>query len=340
MRFFISIRLVQLYCLIIRLLNMNSKSLMIKCFLATLIILFTSSFMFKTESSRPVISEKDFNACFPQRNKFYTYSAFSKAVSEMSFIKIKIEKRGDWIYKITRTDKRTNKSVTVRQDKDWDETWAKAKPYTILNIDYGNFCSDKNLGANKKELAALFAHIAHETRNGTNNKFNDGLMLITESNTNADYVVQNVIYPAVAGKKYYGRGPLQLSYNGNYGFASDCIFGNKNTLLNNPDLVNSDPVLAFKTAIYFWMTPQSLKPSAHDVMTGKWTPTVSDTQKNYRSGFGMTINIINGKLECNKGDDNNAMKDRIGFYQYFLKKFHINDVNCACSCGQMTPFAE
>jgi len=54
----------------------------------------------------------------------------------------------------------------------------------------------------------------------------------------------------------------------------------------------------------------------------------------------MTINIINGKLECNKGDDNNAMKDRIGFYQYFLKKFNINDVNCACSCGQMTPFAE
>ncbi|MBC6109803.1 chitinase [Pedobacter fastidiosus] len=296
----------------------------------------------KTENvgSKPVISEKDFNSCFPLRNKFYTYSAFSKAVSEMSFIKIKIEKRGDWIYKITRTDKRTNKATTVRQDKDWNETWAKTKPYTTLDIDYGSFCTNENPTINKKELAALFAHMAHETRNGVNNKFDDGLMLITESNKNADYITQNVVYPATVGKKYFGRGPLQLSYNGNYGFASDCIFGNKKTLLNNPDLVSSNAVLAFETAIYFWMTPQSLKPSAHDVITGKWIPTSSDAQKNYKSGFGMTINIINGKLECNNGDNNTAMKDRIGFYQYFLKKFNINDANCACSCGQMAPFAE
>lgn len=309
-----------------------------------IMVLASSSFGFsyKTEKViyKPVISEKDFNSCFPIRNRFYTYSAFSKAVLEMSFIKIKIEKRGDWIYKITRTDKRTNKAITVRQDKDWDEAWAKAKPYTILNVDYGSFCADKNPTINKKELAALFAHMAHETRNGTNNKFNDGLMLIAETDKNATYITANLIYPATAGKKYYGRGPLQLSYNGNYGFASDCIYGNKNTLLNNPDLVSSDSVIAFETAIYFWMTPQSLKPSAHDVIIGKWIPTISEAQKNYKSGFGLTINIINGKLECNQGDGNTAMNDRIGFYQYFLKKFNINDANCACSCGQMAPFAE
>lgn len=27
-------------------------------------------------------------------------------------------------------------------------------------------------------------------------------------------------------------------------------------LLNNPDLITSDPVVAFKVALWFWMTPQ------------------------------------------------------------------------------------
>ncbi|WP_316803868.1 chitinase [Pedobacter nototheniae] len=280
---------------------------------------------------KPILSEKEFNLCFPTRNKFYSYSAFEAAFNEMASIKIKIEKRGDWIYKISRKDKKTGKITVVRQDKDWEENWAKQKPYQITDIDYADFCTSK------KELAAIFAHMAHETRNGMNNKFNDGLMLVQEAATDSAYISQNVIYPAVKGKKYYGRGPLQLSYNGNYGFASDCIFGDKNILLNNPDLVSSDAKIAFKTAIYFWMTPQSLKPSAHDVITGKWKPTAAESQKGYTSGFGMTINIINGKLECGKGQNVPAMKDRIGFYQHFLEIFKIKDVNCSCSCAQMQP---
>ena len=59
---------------------------------------------------------------------------------------------------------------------------------------------------NKKELAAFFAHIAHETRHGENSKYNDGLMLIHELNTNLPYIADNDEYPPVPGKKYYGRG--------------------------------------------------------------------------------------------------------------------------------------
>ncbi|TCD11138.1 hypothetical protein EZ449_06485 [Pedobacter frigidisoli] len=305
-----------------------------------ILLLFFSFGLVKVQAiQKEIISEKDFNNCFPLRNKFYTYTAFTKAFSEISFIKIKVEKRGDWIYKITRTDKRANKTTLVRQDKDWNEVWAKAKPYSSIDVDYGDFCTNKESNINKKELAAFFAHIAHETRNGINNQFNDGLMLINEIDTNAAYFTENIIYPAVAGKKYYGRGPLQLSYNGNYGFTSDCIFGDKNTLLNNPSLISINPVLAFETAIFFWMTPQGSKPSAHQVMTGNWNQTSADKQNGYTSGFGLTINIINGKLECGKGEDTAPMLDRIGFYQYFLKKFKIIDDNCACSCAQMTPFS-
>ena len=280
-------------------------------------------------------SEKQFNDLFPQRDKFYTYSAFIKAVNQLGHIKIKVIRRAVSVYQITRTDKLTGKSVIVRQDEDWNEDWAKKKPDSSYIVDYGSFCSEMGLLTDKKELAAFLANIAHETRHGENGKYNDGLMYIHELNTSLPYVADNDTYPPVPGKKYYGRGPLQLSYNGNYGYASDCIFGDKKVLLNNPDLVQTDPVVAFEVAIYFWMTPQTQKPSAHDVMIGKWQPKAADITQNRKPGFGMTINIINGAVECGQGDAMFNMNDRIGFYRYFLKKFGVNDPNCACSCGNM-----
>ena len=50
-----------------------------------------------------------------------------------------------------------------------------------------------------------------------------------------------------------------------------------------------------------------------DVMTGNWTPGADDLMKGRLPGFGMTINIINGGLEC--GQPNNPkVEDRVGFY--------------------------
>jgi predicted chitinase len=284
------------------------------------------------------LSEKQFNDLFPLRDKFYSYAAFEKAVKEMSQVKVKIVRRDVSIYQFTRTDKSTGKSTVIRQDEDWNEDWAKKKPDSSYVIDYGNFCSEKDPETNKKELAAFFAHIAHETRHGENAKYNDGLMFIHESNTSLSYIADNDAYPPVSGKKYYGRGPIQLSYNGNYGYASDCIFGNKNVLLKTPGLVETDPVISFKTAIYFWMTPQTYKPSAHDVMIGKWRPNAADNAASRVPGFGMTINIVNGEVECGKGENMYNMNDRIGFYQYFLKKLGVSDANCACSCGSMKSY--
>ena len=55
----------------------------------------------------------------------------------------------------------------------------------------------------------------------------------------------------------------------NYQQAGDAIGAD---LVGNPDLVSTDPVISFKTAIWFWMTAQSPKPSCHDVILGNWTP--------------------------------------------------------------------
>jgi hypothetical protein len=284
------------------------------------------------------ISEKQFNDLFPLRDKFYTYAAFIKAVDELGNIKIKVTRRSVSVYQFIRTDKTTGKATTIRQDSDWNEPWAKQKPDSTYTIDYGAFCAEKDAATNKKELAAFFANVAHETRHGENGKYNDGLMYTHEVNTSLPYFGESDEYPPVPGKKYYGRGPLQLSWNGNYGYASDCIFGNSKILLNNPDLLQNDPVAAFKAALFFWMTPQTYKPSAHDVMIGKWQPTAADKAQGRTPGFGMTINIINGGIECNKGDSMPSMTDRIGYYQHFLTKLGVSDANCACSCGKMAAY--
>ena len=285
-----------------------------------------------------LISEKQFNDLFPQRDKFYIYSAFVKAANQLANVKVKVTRRAVSVYQLIRTNAATGQSKTVRQDPDWNETWAKAKPDSIYTINYAGFCAEKDAATNKRELAAFFAHIAHETRHGQNGLYNDGLMLIHENNITLPYIAENDEYPPVKGQKYYGRGPMQISYNGNYGYASDCIFGDHKILLNNPTLVETDPVVAFKTAIYFWMTPQTHKPSAHDVMIGKWQPQSDDLAKGRKPGFGMTINIVNGEVECNHGENMYNMNDRIGFYQYFLRKLGVGDTNCVCSCGSMQPY--
>jgi basic endochitinase B len=64
------------------------------------------------------------------------------------------------------------------------------------------------------------------------------------------------------------------------------------------------------------MTPQSPKPSCHDVILGNWTPTAADTAAGRVPGYGVITNIINGGLECGMGP-NAANVDRIGYYKRY-----------------------
>lgn len=53
-------------------------------------------------------------------------------------------------------------------------------------------------------------------------------------------------YLTVEGKSYHGRGPIQLSYNYNYGLCSDVLFGDSSILLENPEKVTEDIVFLQK----------------------------------------------------------------------------------------------
>ncbi|TVU48485.1 hypothetical protein EJB05_08123, partial [Eragrostis curvula] len=134
----------------------------------------------------------------------------------------------------------------------------------------------------RRELAAFFGQTSHETTGGwataPGGPFAWGYCRVNEQSQ--------------TDPPYYGRGPIQLAHKYNYQQAGQALGLD---LVNNPDMVSSNPVVAFKTAIWFWMTPQSPKPSCHDVMTNNWTPSADDRSAGRLSGYGETTNIINGK---------------------------------------------
>ena len=196
----------------------------------------------------------------------------------------------------------------------------------------------------KRELAAFLANIAQETSGGWANApggyFKWGLYFLEEnspghSNTYNDTSKKN--YPGVEGKYYYGRGPKQLTWNYNYGQFSQAWYGSKDTLLQLPDLLSRNQILSFASALWFWMTPQFPKPSCHDIMIGKWVPTSDDIQKGRLPGFGATVNVINGGIECGNGIDNIKTRFRYQYYQYFCNYFQVSPGD-NISCTTQKPF--
>ncbi|XP_048128447.1 endochitinase isoform X2 [Rhodamnia argentea] len=182
----------------------------------------------------------------------------------------------------------------------------------------------------KREIAAFLGQTSHETTGGwasaPDGPYSWGYCHVKEQNPSA-YCSPDPTYPCAPGKQYYGRGPIQLSWNYNYGRCGKAIGAD---LLKNPDLVATDAVVSFKTAIWFWMTAQSPKPSCHDVTTGRWTPSAADKSAGRVAGYGAVTNVINGGLECGRGKDA-RVEDRIGFYKRFCDVLGVgygNNLDC------------
>nr|BBQ04076.1 chitinase [Aquimarina hainanensis] len=312
----------------------------------------------------PLVSKELWNTLFPYRfgskdtgggvwvldpkDDFYTYEAFIEAINRMGKIKVLFERRcGTNAYKITRTDKTTGVSKVIRTDVDYNAPRNVDKEVVSEEVDYASFLEEGNLETRQREITAFFANISHETTGGWDTapggKYSWGLHF-REENTNAPYAYPDTNYPPTPGKSYKGRGPIQLSYNYNYGPASEFIFGDKQILLDNPDKVIQDAALAFQTAIWFWMTPQYPKPSAHNVMANKWVPNDLDKTKNRVPGLGMTVNIINGGVECGQGTEKPQVLSRIGYYQRYTGIYNIGtDMDGVhdlsdCGCKDMSKY--
>ncbi|KAK2371200.1 Chitinase family protein [Trifolium repens] len=156
---------------------------------------------------------------------------------------------------------------------------------------YGQFATSGSADDNKREIAAIFAHFTHETGSFCYVEEIDG--------ASKDYCDEsNTQYPCVAGKGYYGRGPLQISWNYNYGPAGQAIGFDG---LGSPETVANDATVAFKTGLWFW---------------------VNNVQSVLSQGFGATIRAINS-IECGGGNPS-AVQARVDYYTQYCSQFGVS----------------
>jgi chitinase len=234
---------------------------------------------------------------------------------------------------------------------------------------FPEFLSDSNDKVNRRELAAFLANAAHETNGGWDTApggreswgfyFNSEVPCLTlpggcpgYGSIYATCIAEpwKSMYPCAqcndAKCQYFGRGPMQLTYNYNYGLASQSIFKD-NRLLEQPNLVSGNGTMGFITSLWFWMTPQYNKPSCHDAITScldNWNNSKLCGGKQIQPrlpGFGLTINIINGGVECGGASAHAKVNSRIRYYRHFARLLGLSvedlgpDTTLSCA-GQPT----
>lgn len=282
---------------------------------------------------------------------YYSYENLQSALQTLAntIIKVQWYEGAEWCYRLIRLDKTTKEQKLIYSDASFGAEWLEGKKELCTSVcDYGSFLAVGDLNTRKRELAGFLANISHETGGGTVEGevdeslsglyFNEEVGLIGSSAIG--YVQSSgTSYLPVAGKSYHGRGPIQLSYNYNYGLCSDVLFGDSSVLLKNPEKVSQDGVLGFMTGIWFWMTPQPPKPSCHEVITGVWQPKPNGANAKYNGNFGLTIIIINneaGQSENGTG----AVARRARYYRTFAGKMGADIKGEQCDTVGMTTFVQ
>ncbi len=233
-----------------------------------------------------------------------------------------------------------------------EQSWQFLFPMRAPQYDYRKFlqavakfpafCGEQQsaeqaLAVCRKSLATMFAHFTQETgghdRNASIPEWRQGLYFIREAgcsdegsscgynNNCGPGTWQSEVWPCGVDAngnylKYYGRGAKQLSYNYNYGPFSAAMFNDVTVLLNHPEKV-ADTWLNLASAVFFFVYPQPPKPDMLSVVEGSWVPNEADKARGISPGFGATINIINGGIECGHGYDKPQALNRIAYYKAF-----------------------
>ncbi|MGY5581995.1 chitinase [Vibrio cincinnatiensis] len=260
----------------------------------------------------------------------------------------------------------------VFPEHEWDFLTHMAAPeYTYTRFlraigKFPAFCGDYSDGRDadaicKKSIVTAFAHFAQETgghiakENLSDNplgleEWQQALVHVREmgwSEGQLGYLSgcgqndwQNRKWPCGDGQGYFGRGAKQLSYHFNYGAFSEVMFeGDATMLLNNPGLV-ADSWLNLASAIWFFLTPQAPKPAMLHVIDRTWVPSQREQDAGIGYGFGTTINVINGGIECGeqnkeKGQPVNRIRYWEGLAEYYQIPIEADEQN---TCWQQTPY--
>ncbi|WP_104400148.1 chitinase [Vibrio penaeicida] len=255
---------------------------------------------------------------------------------------------------------------------EWDFLTGMAAPeYTYTRFlraigKFPAFCGEYTDGRDsdaicKKSIVTAFAHFAQETGghiaidNVSDNplaleEWQQALVHVREmgwAEGQEGYTTgcgqndwQNARWPCEAGQGYFGRGAKQLSYHFNYGAFSEVMFdGDATVLLKNPALV-ADSWLNLASAIWFFLTPQAPKPAMLHVIDRTWAPSQREAAAGIGYGFGTTINVINGGIECGeqnktKGQPVNRIRYWEGLAAHYQIPVEADEKN---TCYQQTPY--
>jgi chitinase len=164
------------------------------------------------------------------------------------------------------------------------------------------FCGEGSDDVKKREAAAFFAHLVQET---------GSLKYLEEIGCEGGACAARYCdpartdFPCAAGQSYHGRGPMQLTWNYNYGSAGKAL---GLPFLAQPASVLASPTNAFNAALWFWMTRQPVDSAHNTIVSGQ--------------GFGATIKIVNGPLECG-GKNPQAVTNRVNAFVDFAGRLGV-----------------
>ena len=250
--------------------------------------------------------------------------------------------------------------------------------YTYENLIAGmaemeNFATesdDDNI--NKLEIAAFLANIAQETGGKvTGDPYGSPCCFIQEGGGSgriscgyggcvntpgydvADTCKANDNKCPAGDFGWCGRGPHQLSWTSNYATFGR-VMGVGDNYRNDPDLLTKDPEIGIAGSIWFWgheeqsaSFPPNIpyKPSAHNVVVGKWTPTEFDVDCGRTTpGLGIITNIINGGLECGSGaseEGRTNARNRVNYFNAIADLMGVTvPAGWADDCTGQKDFAE
>ncbi|QOC21791.1 SMP-30/gluconolactonase/LRE family protein [Wenzhouxiangella sp. AB-CW3] len=238
----------------------------------------------------------------PLHGRFPTNLAIEETGDKLRFY-VTMQQRGNIeTFEIQRPDPTQPHLGDLLPNTLFDELFPERKElysYSGLLAASGQFPAFATTGSKevrKREIAAALANFSHETY---------ALTYLKEI-YRGDYCSDSATPCGVCapGKQYYGRGPIQLSWNANYCDAGRALGLD---LWGQPELVAENPTITWQTALWYWMSRK-----------GPGTMTSHHAMVNEK-GFGETIRSINGSLEC-EGGNPEQVQSRIELYQDYVHK--------------------
>lgn len=232
------------------------------------------------------------------------------------------------------------------------------------------FCGEKGTWANpaeacQRELSALFAHAIQETGEKPvppdEQPWQTALFYTRELGCYPDkctqYNTDSQSFGAPSSSDFYGRGIKQLSYPYNYAAFSASFYGDMSVLINNPDLVGSQPDLILGSGIWFLMSPQNPKPSMHGLMIGSFEPhdmpadgfkgVTTQKDGSIYNRFASTVSVINGAIECSpengsgtpeqKQENLERSKNRFSNFKSFLGVYGVTEAQQSANEKAIVP---